>query len=531
MSSMPSIGNTSPAEFAFEEVGHWGSYDPIAENVPTEIGLDPNNLLPDLATQSSLNMFPEMEAEDRDDANTTTQGGGDSLDELDLMICHEDFASLVALAAKVTAAMEKLQSCELAKEYYKRNAPDKARSSLKPSEVVAVVERMKDKFSTRNFVVRRGMYPMTDAIMEDNFMILQKELELCQASLATAQHAKVASPGQTDAIAVKYSKWQTDILMNWMIEHKADPFPSLQEIHSLSEETGLSHSQVVNWTTNVRKRNRKATLSGKKPHHFVDFVFLAQDRDDKKRKSTRVKKEVKKELATSTPPPRKKEVKKELVPLTTPPRKKATRKRKKSTPSSATPKRKVKTITEPSGDQPPVFSTYGSPHSHYNHGYYLFSTPPPPSTAHPMAMHAHSSIEGGRLSHGDHSKSDWNGNLFAVSTSFDEAIEPIFNVDEIDEGPLHDFAQLWGPETFGKDLPISKAPKLNQADLQCAVHNCNDNDSSKNEPNVSDQEETAELPPATLDPPDLRQESSLDMDWDDLDDDYFNAAAGLKVSL
>jgi hypothetical protein len=50
----------------------------------------------------------------------------------------------------------------------------------------------------------------------------------------------------------------------------------------LSEKTGLTYSQVVNWTTNVRKRNLKATVeNGKKPHHFLDFLFLAQHRDNK----------------------------------------------------------------------------------------------------------------------------------------------------------------------------------------------------------------------------------------------------------
>ena len=39
-------------------------------------------------------------------------------------------------------------------------------------------------------------------------------------------------------------------------------------------------TQVVNWTTNVRKRNWKATTEkGKKPHHFLDFLFLADARD------------------------------------------------------------------------------------------------------------------------------------------------------------------------------------------------------------------------------------------------------------
>jgi hypothetical protein len=48
----------------------------------------------------------------------------------------------------------------------------------------------------------------------------------------------------------------------------------------LMDRTGLDQSQIVNWTTNVQKRNIKATIEGiKKPHHFIDFLFLAQDRD------------------------------------------------------------------------------------------------------------------------------------------------------------------------------------------------------------------------------------------------------------
>jgi hypothetical protein len=74
--------------------------------------------------------------------------------------------------------------------------------------------------------------------------------------------------------------------MNWMIEHKEQPFPDQSDIEDLMSRTGLSHSQVVNWTTNVRKRNRKATCeNGKKPHHFIDFLFLVQDRDEREEKA------------------------------------------------------------------------------------------------------------------------------------------------------------------------------------------------------------------------------------------------------
>ena len=61
---------------------------------------------------------------------------------------------------------------------------------------------------------------------------------------------------------------------------KEHPFPDSNQIKKLAKETNLTYNQVVNWTTNVRKRNMKATVEGgKKPHHFLDFLFLSQERD------------------------------------------------------------------------------------------------------------------------------------------------------------------------------------------------------------------------------------------------------------
>jgi hypothetical protein len=51
---------------------------------------------------------------------------------------------------------------------------------LARTEVVATVGRMKESFSVvQNVVIRRGMYPLTETMMDDNFSILQQELEFC----------------------------------------------------------------------------------------------------------------------------------------------------------------------------------------------------------------------------------------------------------------------------------------------------------------------------------------------------------------
>ena len=187
-------------------------------------------------------------------------------------------------------------------------------------------------------IIERGQYPITDAVIDDALVELQSELdrymygcrssamdsdprcsprggptpyypvgltsslqeeettvspppsssaatmaETCPSSKSnksTAQPSDSKKTTKGEAIAIKYSKWQTDILMGWMIEHSQTPFPEASDIAYLALQTGLTHSQVVNWTTNVRKRNLKATCRGsKKPHHFIDFLFLKQDRE------------------------------------------------------------------------------------------------------------------------------------------------------------------------------------------------------------------------------------------------------------
>jgi len=80
---------------------------------------------------------------------------------------------------------------------------------------------------------------------------------------------------------VKFSKWQTDVLTEWMILNREHPFPSPDEITALATAANMTELQIVNWTTNVRKRNQKATVEGKKPFHFLDFLFLADDREQK----------------------------------------------------------------------------------------------------------------------------------------------------------------------------------------------------------------------------------------------------------
>ena len=222
-----------------------------------------------------------------------TKSDESSLDDMDLMLLHEDFPKLLALSAQVK---------ELRNTLVNPPASQKTVSSaLSPKEIEGAVARMQHELlrfpQQARQSVMRGKYPMTDFTIDDSVKTLEKELthlkkfvhahegeNVTLVNVTSSSKGKKGGKSKKEAIALKYAKWQTDILMNWMIEHLEEPFPDQAETQKLMDQTGLSQSQVVNWTTNVRKRNRKATCQGgKKPHHFIDFLFLVQDRENRRK--------------------------------------------------------------------------------------------------------------------------------------------------------------------------------------------------------------------------------------------------------
>jgi hypothetical protein len=249
-------------------------------------------------------------------------------DDLELLLLHEDFPKLLAMAAQVKALRSgggtnvkdfTLNSFESLAAKDSLLALGRIQSKLLSSPSSSPVTPVINVF--------RGEHAVTDAILDEALVELQDELDAYQFEAVTQQPSSpttdsllletlmaadsaalvprptpASSPSSSassshgndsqlyydpkrkgDAIAIKYSKWQTDIFMKWMIENAASPFPDTSDVAELALATGLTHSQVVNWTTNVRKRNLKATCKGsKKPHHFIDFLFLKQDREIRK---------------------------------------------------------------------------------------------------------------------------------------------------------------------------------------------------------------------------------------------------------
>lgn len=468
------------------------------------------------------------------------------LDDLDLMICHEEFPSLVALVAKVKAIKNLQDSCASAVEYYRQHRQEIATSALSPAEVLSAVEQMQEQLSFKNVVIRRGSYPLTDSMMDDNFSILQRELEFCQSCIGAVSRTKgTSSNGNGEAIAVKYAKWQTDILMNWIIENKADPFPKTRDTAKLTTLTGLTHAQVVNWTTNVRKRNRKATLNGKKPHHFIDFVFMAQEREEQKARSQNGQVASPTESTATTTPSRKK-IETGSYPSPIP-----------STPISSSGQHHYARPRYPYAHSPSAYAAHTPPPpgqtSHYHGHYNMYSSPPPRHHGYPYHHWHHCPPKDGPSPKGGQR----NMNLNSVTESFeDPTIEPLsFAFDEVvHETVLKDFASCWGDTpTRAKQMT---SPTVEEAQTLLSMTGaCLSFDNGEKEPSTlaikqesPDQhvvdrapanreqnkavikqelqdEDMEDIEPATLDPPDLKREASFLMEWDDLDMDSMVEAA------
>jgi hypothetical protein len=226
-------------------------------------------------------------------------------DGLELILLHDEFPKIIELTGRIKQACHTIQ-------HVRPTHPDATRP-FDLAEVQSAVTRIQATMVRKHLKGRkivRGTFPRIDNTISFSVRALQKQWDnvsryIAQQKDVLSKRTVLSTPSSTigepakkeetsaksktkvkkEAIAIKYSKPQTDILMKWMIDHMEQPFPAKADILSLMKQTGLSESQVVNWTTNVRKRNRKATCeAGKKPHHYIDFLFLLHAREVQEQK-------------------------------------------------------------------------------------------------------------------------------------------------------------------------------------------------------------------------------------------------------
>ena len=155
--------------------------------------------------------------------------------EFENFICHADFSKVLQLADRLKYENKEGSQC--------RHHGEKDLNSFESTAVLIRSMLITSRWS-EVAVLGRGECRITDSLIDETINSLAKELKLCLAEFDSAK---------------KFSKRQTDILTDWMTEHRENPYPTHHEICVLGKETNLSNTQVVNWTTNVRKRNLKGT--------------------------------------------------------------------------------------------------------------------------------------------------------------------------------------------------------------------------------------------------------------------------------
>lgn len=230
---------------------------------------------------------------------------GQRISPFQQFIAHEDFGLFILMASKVKTIRLNLlcgnvpnKSDVVTIAYINtRKGQNEAKKTAQFIQSTLLLGPTNVTTDIKSLIISRGTFKITDDLMKEAIIKLTREFNRCMTwYTGVKEKAPPESPPkkrsrvslsngkkkQSNSIAIKYSKAQTDILSNWMIAHRKHPFPTADEIVELTIATKLSRSQVINWTTNVRKRNLKATVEkGKKPHHFLDFIFLANDREMK----------------------------------------------------------------------------------------------------------------------------------------------------------------------------------------------------------------------------------------------------------
>lgn len=200
-------------------------------------------------------------------ANTLNTGGPNSLpplNEFDRFVGHQDFERFVELAYKV-----KVMRHAIALKSINQNL-DQNISAFSNDHSVGDDSRVENRFTkTTNFIrkhtmsekldddgidskIMRGVFPRTDSLFDETINALTQEFENCKIHYSSLKNKTTAieKPSKTEvdisdadqersvhasrkkqknmtdgnsskeAIAIKYSKYQTDILTEWMVQHR-----------------------------------------------------------------------------------------------------------------------------------------------------------------------------------------------------------------------------------------------------------------------------------------------------------------------
>lgn len=71
----------------------------------------------------------------------------------------------------------------------------------------------------------------------------------------------------------------TGVLVQWFEQHITKPYPDKAAKEEISQKTGLTHNQIRNWFTNIRKRHWTPIVKGREPRSAMDVEILTRCSD------------------------------------------------------------------------------------------------------------------------------------------------------------------------------------------------------------------------------------------------------------
>lgn len=141
-----------------------------------------------------------------DRSNTDTRVPTSSMEPIKYfhrLVHHEDFYQILLLAAKVKAARLTLNQ-----------SPSPSLKDVEDS-IQNATKSIQSSFKS-DAKVLRGNFVTTDSLVDESIQIMERELSRCLDSQKVCKKKE----NTAEPIAVKYSKCQTDILTQWMIDHR-----------------------------------------------------------------------------------------------------------------------------------------------------------------------------------------------------------------------------------------------------------------------------------------------------------------------
>ena len=89
---------------------------------------------------------------------------------------------------------------------------------------------------------------------EGSYLSAPKESPVVTSTESNSDTKEAPNSSEAKKRKGYWPRASSKILRNWLFEHRLNAYPSEREKRLLSEQTGLSYLQVVNWFLNARRR-------------------------------------------------------------------------------------------------------------------------------------------------------------------------------------------------------------------------------------------------------------------------------------